>query len=229
MTLLLPLIIVPAFGGVLSYFIRHHQIRRFLWGTTAVVHFGLTLKVSFFSNISLSVQSWIQLDPLGTIFLLLISFLFLNATLYGINYMQHEPLHPRPDFIEGRLFQNSPESFFTGCMLLFLSSMSLSVLSHHFGLQWVSIEATTLFSAPLIYYHQHKRSLEAAWKYLLICSVGIALALLGIFFLAIASSKWSDSFTVGVLIQHATQFNLRWLEISFIFFLVASECVFPHI
>ena len=57
-------------------------------------------------------------------------------------------------------------------------------LSHHLGLMWVAMEATTLASAPLLYFNHNARSLEATWKYLLIGSVGIALALLGSFFLA---------------------------------------------
>ena len=72
-------------------------------------------------------------------------------------------------------------------LLLFLAAMTLVTESQHFGLLWVAIEATTLASAPLIFFHRHHRSLEATWKYLLICSVGIALALLGNFFLAIAA------------------------------------------
>ncbi len=76
--------------------------------------------------------------------------------------------------------------------------MTLVVVSQHLGLLWVAVEATTLASAPLIYFHRHHRSLEATWKYLLICSVGIALALLGNFFLAVAGpaaaagrARWS--------------------------------------
>ena len=62
--------------------------------------------------------------------------------------------------------------------------MTLIVLSHHLGLMWVAIEATTLCRRPLLYFNRNPRSLEATWKYLLIGSVGIALALLGSFFLA---------------------------------------------
>ena len=65
--------------------------------------------------------------------------------------------------------------------------MTLVTWSHHLGLMWVAMEATTLASAPLIYFNHNARSLEATWKYLLICSVGIALALLGSFFLAYSS------------------------------------------
>ena len=65
-----------------------------------------------------------------------------------------------------------------------LGMMTLVALSHHLGLMWVAMEATTLVTAPLIYFNHNARSLEATWKYLLIGSVGIALALLGSFFLA---------------------------------------------
>jgi len=69
-------------------------------------------------------------------------------------------------------------------MLGFLGMMTLIIESQRFGLMWVALEATTLTSAPLVYFSRNPRSLEATWKYLMIGSVGIALALLGSFFLA---------------------------------------------
>ena len=101
---------------------------------------------------------------------------------------RREKNHMHIDYQEHLFFSNEPEAVFTGCMLLFLSSMTLVCTSQHFGLLWVGVEATTLASAPLIYFHRQHRSLEATWKYLLICSVGIALALLGNFLLAVAAS-----------------------------------------
>ena len=95
----------------------------------------------------------------------------------------------RADSEEGFLFDNTPEALFTACLLGFLATMTLVTVSQHFGLLWVAIEATTLVSAPLIYYHRHHRSLEATWKYLLICSVGIAVALLGTYFLRLPSLR----------------------------------------
>ena len=64
---------------------------------------------------------------------------------------------------------------------------SLVAQARHPGLVWVAMETTTLTSAPLIYFNHNRHSLEAAWKYLIIGSVGIALALLGTFFLAYAA------------------------------------------
>src|SRR5439155_19372213 len=78
------------------------------------------------------------------------------------------------------------ESVFVAGLLAFLSGATVVALANHLALLWVGIEATTLALAPLVFHHGDRRSLEAVWKYLMISSVGIALALLGIFFLATA-------------------------------------------
>src|SRR6202000_1600083 len=75
------------------------------------------------------------------------------------------------------------------CSTLFLLSMTCVFICDNLGMLWISIEATTLSSAPLVYYHRTKHSLEAAWKYLIICSVGIAFALMGTM-LVYASSQY---------------------------------------
>src|SRR5205814_4686580 len=101
--------------------------------------------------------------------------------------------------------------------------MTLVTVSQGFGLLWVAIEATTLASAPLIYFHRHHRSLEATWKYLMVCSVGIALALLGNFFLAVAGSGPQASIPslgVDALIAHARDLDPRWLRAAFLLLLV---------
>ena len=63
--------------------------------------------------------------------------------------------------------------------LLFHVSMVAVFLCDNLGYLWISIEATTLMSAALVYFNRDKHALEAAWKYLIICSVGIAFALFG--------------------------------------------------
>jgi hydrogenase-4 component F len=72
------------------------------------------------------------------------------------------------------------------CLLGFLSSMTLVASSRNFGLLWVAMEATTLASAPLIIFKRTGDSLEAMWKYLLLCSLGIGLALFGTMLLSAA-------------------------------------------
>src|SRR3989304_1208612 len=112
------------------------------------------------------------------------SALFLAAAVYGYGYLGREAARGRrPDFITRVPFANQPDVLFVAGLLLFLGFMSLVPLSQHLALLGAAVEATTLSSAPLIYFHRQKRALEAAWKYLMISSVGIALALLGTMFM----------------------------------------------
>lgn len=96
--------------------------------------------------------------------------------------------------------------------------MTLVTLSHHLGLMWVAMEATTLVSASSIYFNQNARSLEAIWKFLLICSVGIALALFGSFFLAHSSVKAGLESTLlfDQLILDAPKLSPAWLHAAFV-------------
>jgi hydrogenase-4 component F len=87
---------------------------------------------------------------------------------------------------------------------------------------WIAIEATTLVSAPLIYFERTQRSIEATWKYLVICSVGIALALLGIYCLAYASLQagLGTALTLENVLKNAPHLSKPWLHVSFILLLV---------
>jgi hydrogenase-4 component F len=69
----------------------------------------------------------------------------------------------------------------------FLAAMALAVLAANLGGVWVAIEATTIVTAFLVGQHRNRTALEAAWKYVVICSVGIALAFLGTVLLNYAS------------------------------------------
>ena len=66
---------------------------------------------------------------------------------------------------------------------LFLAAMALAVVAGSLGVLWVAIEATTVVSAFLVGQRRGRKAVEAAWKYVIICSTGIALALLGMFLL----------------------------------------------
>src|SRR5262249_5801097 len=83
---------------------------------------------------------------------------------------------------------------------------------------WVAMEMTTLVSAPSIYFNHNARSLEATWKYLLIGSVGIALALLGSLFLAYSSLKAGLESTLlfDQLVENAPRLSPAWLHAAFV-------------
>jgi hydrogenase-4 component F len=145
--------------------------------------------------------------------------LFAAVAVYTTGYLGRESGRSVRDAQENFSFANHPESIFIGCLLLFLATMSLVCISRDLGLLWVAVEATTLVSAPLISFHRHHRSLEATWKYLLICSVGIALALLGNFFLAFAGHG-QVHLNLDDLLGAATRLDPLWLKAAFVMLIV---------
>ncbi|MEW5736699.1 MAG: proton-conducting transporter membrane subunit [Thermodesulfobacteriota bacterium] len=217
------LILLPALAGGGAFFIKSDRPGRALLLATAAVHFGLTAACWRLPRPIVAASGWLAADALSLLFLSIASGLFLAVALYSMFYLGPSRKAPINDYLEGFTFENRPDAVFIGCLLLFLASMSTVTLSRHLGVLWVAVEATTLASAPLIYHHRHHRSLEAAWKYLLICSVGISLALLGNFFLAVATSSGSGqemSLTMPVLLAHATEFSPEWLKAAFLLMLV---------
>jgi hydrogenase-4 component F len=155
-----------------------------------------------------ALRGWLALDALGMLVLGFISLLFFLCALYAPAY-----LALRPD---------RPNRVFCACLLVMLSMMSLVTLSHHLGLMWVGMEATTLATAPLMFFNHNARSLEATWKYLLIGSVGIALALLGSFFLAYSSlhEGLESTLLLDDLVKLAPQLSRPWLHAAFVLLLV---------
>jgi len=156
----------------------------------------------------LTLTSWIALDPPGRLVLLIISVLFFICAIYCVGYLRYRLA------LSNRVF--------CACLLLFLAMATLVVCSMHLGLMWVAIEGATLSTAPLVYFNRTQKSIEATWKYLLIGSVGIALALLGSFFMAYAGFKpgVETSLLFTDLIHQAPTLSKPWLHIAFVLLLV---------
>lgn len=216
------LLLTPTVAGLLALMVRPHMPRRALLVLAALVHAALTASL-WTRPATPIVHGWVAVDEASLVFLSITSLLFLVTSLYAVGYLREQAHDANiDDFEEGGLFTNFPEATFTGCLLFFLATMTLVIVSRHLGLLWVAVEATTLASAPLIYFHRHHRSLEATWKYLLICSVGIALALLGNFFLVMAAGQGQTHIvlTVDVLQGQAASLDPVWLKAAFVLLLV---------
>ena len=210
-------ILIPVIAGLLAAISPWRTARRWLLIPGSIGHLAAVIGLWIDRP---QPGQWIGVDELGLLFLTITSVLFAGVAVYAVGYLGRESGHVTRDVQEGFLFRNEPDAIFVACMLLFLAAMSLVCVSQHLGLLWVAVETTTLVSAPLIYYHRHHRSLEAAWKYLLICSVGIALALLGNFFLAYAARGQVVHLNVADLAAHAASLDPIWLKAAFVLFLV---------
>jgi len=201
------LVLFPLLMAVLTYVLPSERLRPWLLPAGALVQLVLVGSILNQAENATSVSGlggWLLLDPLGK---LVLGFLCLLFALCSLS-------------VPGYLAQHKDRSNRVFCANLFLiqAMMTLVTLSYHLGLMWVAMEATTLASAPLIYFNQSARSLEATWKYLLIGSVGIALALLGSFFLAYAMLKAGRGSTLRFdqLIHEAPYLSSAWLQSAFI-------------
>jgi hydrogenase-4 component F len=202
----LVLILMPLAMAAAAMALPSNRTRPYLLAATGLLH--LVLTVFRIARTDQSEGDWLFLDPPGRLVLLLVSVLYAFCSVYAIGYLRYR--------------EDRPNRVFCACFQAFLGTMTLIVCSHHLGLMWVALEATTLLSAPLIYFNRSTRSIEATWKYLLVGSVGIALALLGSFFLAYASfhQGLNSSLLFDDLLRSAPRLSKPWLHAAFVFLLV---------
>lgn len=192
--------------GIAVFFLPVKKGRCALLGT-AVIH-AIVTALEWLHITGPTQTSYFKNTPEGMLVLSILSFLFIFISIYTIFYMKEVEM--------------SKEPIFNGSMLLFLSAMSMVAIADHIIMLWVAIEATTLMSAPLIFVHRSKESLEATWKYVLICSVGIALALLGCFFIIFSMEMGEIRVPISFssLNSIASQLNPVWLKAGFIFVVI---------
>jgi hydrogenase-4 component F len=205
--MLLALVIVPLALGAVAFALRSPRLRPWMVPLGGTAHAVMTLNF-LLQPPSSALNGWLVLDPLGKVVLGFVSLLYLLCSFYVPGYLALRP--------------ERKTSIFCAALLAFLAAMSLMILSHHLGLMWVAIEAATLSSAPLLYFNRNQRSLEATWKYLLIGSVGIALALFGSFFLAYSAlqSGMGSSLLFEDLVRDAPRLSVPWLHAAFVILLV---------
>jgi len=147
--------------------------------------------------------SLLRADALSVTMLLVIGTVGTLATWASVGYIDAELAHGHTDPPGARLY---------GVLMpLFLAAMALAVLANSIGVMWVAIEATTVATAFLVGHRRTRAALEATWKYVVICSVGIALALLGTVLLYAVSlhagASSSRALDIDVLLGHAAQLD----------------------
>jgi hydrogenase-4 component F len=198
--------LVPLATGTAAFFLQAKSGRPLLV-ITGAVHLALSLFL-WLGNPEPLFPGFFALAPEGLLSLIVISLLFFLIAVYTTAYLEAAPLRAEP--------------IFNGSMLVFLATMTMVTLADHIMVMWIAVEATTLASAPLILSHRSAASLEATWKYVLICSVGIALALLGSVLVALAMDAGGVDAPLSFsgLTAAASQLDPLWLKTGFVFVLV---------
>jgi len=158
----------------------------------------------------------VYIDALSVFILLIITFIGLSCSVYTWAYLD--------EYVARGVIAPRRLSRFFFLFHAFLFSMIVATMANNLGVLWVAIEGTTLATTFLIAFFRKREGLEAGWKYLILCSVGIALALFGTVLTYYSSIRVlgdeSEALNITKLLEVAAQLDPHVLKLAFIFLLV---------
>jgi hydrogenase-4 component F len=167
-------------------------------------------------GVVVALNDWFHVDALAAIFLLIIGVVGFLVGVYSIGYI-------RNDLQNGEL-KESQVSLYYGLFELFLFTMLLVVTANNIIMMWVAVEATTLGSAFLVGIYGHRSSLEAAWKYVMICTVGVAFGLYGTILVYSDAVNFLNQPGAAILwteiVKNAQALDPTLLKMAFVFVLI---------
>jgi hydrogenase-4 component F len=159
------------------------------------------------SNMNLTEGGYFTFDALGVILMVLLLMLSIASFYHGLIYLKDEPTWNFSIYHAG----------FVGL----IASISGVYLANNIMVTWIFIEATTLSVAALIYHNRTLQTLEATWKYVFICSTGIAIAYVGILFLSTTVKGMAEADMSYVTLAKAVKMaDPVYLKLSFLFLLI---------
>lgn len=210
---------LPAAGTLLCALLH----RRSVLETVTAISSGLTFIASLVlmatvmkvKSIS-SPQGWWYADALSAYVMVIVSGSAFVVALYSAGYLRRQIALGKVD--------NRHLWLYYLLLNAFLFTMILVLLSNNLGFLWIGIEASTLATAFLVAFYERESSIEAAWKYVILCSVGIALALFGVMLTYYSALKVvpqsGNALNWSSLMQVAKQLDPAVLKLAFIFILV---------
>jgi len=213
------LLLAPLTAGWLSLLINGsrwlHVINLISIGTLIGAE-GFIARAVFSQGSVTAFADIVYVDALSSVILFIIGTVGLACSLYMRSYMDEQVA--RGVIAPKRL------SLFFFLFHMFLLAMVLATVANSLGVQWVAIEGTTLATTFLIAFWRRRESLEAGWKYLILCSVGISLALFGVVLMYYSSLRVlgdvSSALNITQLQQVASQLDPHILKLAFVFLFV---------
>ena len=163
-----------------------------------------------------AVGGYLFVDDLNVVFVVLATFVGFTTSAFSASYIAHE-------LSIGRL---SPRylRFYHAMYQILMFAMNLALLANNIGLMWVAIELATLTTVAMVGIYRTHEALEAAWKYFVLGSVGIALALFGTILVYVAArpviGEGQDAMVWTTLIDQAARFSPELMNVAFIFLML---------
>lgn len=195
--------ILTAVLSIITYFIR---VRVLSHGMVFVyVSLMIVLALQLWPQAGQLLNEYFYSDRLGLIFYLILILVSLFSAIHYVKFVQDRNVN-----IKDVALHNAGTIFFTGAIVGVL-------FTSHFGILWAFMEATTLGASVLIYHNRNQDALEATWKYLYVCSIGIAIAFAGVLFLGFAAQQVGHiDFSFAAIKAEASRLNTVWLKACFL-------------
>jgi hydrogenase-4 component F len=160
--------------------------------------------------------AYLLVDDLNGTFIVLTTFVGFTTSIFSASYIGHELEIGRltPPFVR----------FYHAMYQVLMFAMNLALVANNIGLMWVAIELATLTTVLMVGIYRTHEALEAAWKYFILGSVGIALALFGTILIYMAArpviGEGLDAMVWSVLVKRASAFDPALLDVAFVFLLL---------
>ena len=160
--------------------------------------------------------AYLLVDDLNATFIVLTTFVGFTTSVFSATYIGHELAIGRltPPFVR----------FYHAMYQVLMFALNLALVANNIGLMWVAIELATLTTVLMVGIYRTHEALEAAWKYFILGSVGIALALFGTILVYMAArpvvGEGLDAMVWSVLVKRAGAFDPALLDLAFIFLLL---------
>ena len=156
------------------------------------------------------------IDDVNIVFVTLTTFVAFTTSAFSASYIGHELESGRLTPIYLR--------FYHAMYQVLMLAMNLALVANNIGLMWVAIEMATLTTVLMVGIYRTPAAIEAAWKYFILGSVGIALALFGTILVYMAArptvGEGLDAMAWTALVAHASAFDPALLNVAFVFLLL---------
>jgi hydrogenase-4 component F len=160
--------------------------------------------------------SYLIVDDMNTVFIVLNTFVGFTTSVFSASYIGHE--------LESGRLTPTYLRFYHAMYQVLLFGMNLAFVANNIGLMWVAIELATLSTILMVGIYRTEQALEAAWKYFILGSVGIALALYGTILVYLAAQgavgEGLDAMAWSVLVTRSASFDPALLNLAFVFLLL---------
>src|SRR3974390_760546 len=210
---LTPLVLIPVVAAAILALLPDYRVSAALNLLAAL--FTLVTAVSLFVVEPVSGQ-YLLVDDLNKVFIVLTTFVGFNTSLFSASYIGHE--------IEVGRLTPAFMRFYHAMYQTLMFAMNLALVANNIGLMWVAVEVATLTTVLMVGIYRTHEALEAAWKYFILGSVGIALALFGTILVYMAArpviGEGVDAMVWTVLIKKAAKFDPALLNVAFVFLLL---------